>query len=157
MAQCGANTLNSMAENCGWLAATWKTWSLADISLDHSVDLVCDRIDMTPRHQQVRDNRRRRRLASHKPDLDFLSAVGLAGIYRTWISWNIHYNVELRWWCYEVHMTNSICHMHFEYEISNEVGVLLNKGETTLVFINMKTNKPCAAPEWFMEKIKAYF
>lgn len=45
----------------------------------------------------------------------------------------------------------------FEYEVYNEAGDLLNKGDTTLVFINMKTNKPCAAPAFFIEKLKEYF
>lgn len=47
--------------------------------------------------------------------------------------------------------------IHFYYEVYNESGMLLNKAETTLVFINMNTNKPCLAPEFFIEKIKQYF
>ncbi len=47
--------------------------------------------------------------------------------------------------------------IHFEYEIFNEEGVTLNKGNTTLVFINVKTKRPCAAPDWFMERIKLHF
>jgi acyl-CoA thioester hydrolase len=45
----------------------------------------------------------------------------------------------------------------FDYEIFNPAGELINKGETTLVFVNMKTGKPCGAPEFFMEKIRGYF
>ncbi|MCC7050516.1 MAG: acyl-CoA thioesterase [Bacteroidia bacterium] len=45
----------------------------------------------------------------------------------------------------------------FNYECFNASGDLLNAGETTLVFINTKTFKPCAAPDWFIEKIKPYF
>ncbi len=45
----------------------------------------------------------------------------------------------------------------FEYEIYNEKQQLLNIGNTSLVFINMKTNKPCVAPNAFLEKIKNYF
>ncbi|UXX79459.1 acyl-CoA thioesterase [Reichenbachiella carrageenanivorans] len=45
----------------------------------------------------------------------------------------------------------------FEYEIFNEADQLINKGETTLVFINMKTNKPCRAPEQLMKFLKPYF
>ena len=45
----------------------------------------------------------------------------------------------------------------FEYECYNEKKELLNKGETTLVFINANSNKPCMAPDWFMEKIKPFF
>ena len=44
----------------------------------------------------------------------------------------------------------------FEYEIFNEEGTLLNQGETLLVFINMKTNKPCRPPE-HMEQVLAPF
>ena len=47
--------------------------------------------------------------------------------------------------------------IHFEYETLNEKNELLNKGATTLVFINIATNKPCAAPNWFLEKSKKYF
>ena len=47
--------------------------------------------------------------------------------------------------------------IHFEYETLNEKNDLLNKGATTLVFINIATNKPCAAPDWFLEKSKKYF
>jgi acyl-CoA thioester hydrolase len=40
----------------------------------------------------------------------------------------------------------------FYHEIYNEKGERLTTGEVTLVFINMKTNKPCAAPD---EMVKA--
>lgn len=42
----------------------------------------------------------------------------------------------------------------FEYETYNEKNELLNKGETTLVFMDKKTNKPCLAPAFFLDKIK---
>ncbi len=45
----------------------------------------------------------------------------------------------------------------FEYETYNDKKELLNKGETTLVFIDRKTNKPTSAPKEFIEKIKKYF
>lgn len=45
----------------------------------------------------------------------------------------------------------------FDYEIFNQNNELLNIGSTTLVFINISTNKPCRAPESFMEKIKHFF
>jgi acyl-CoA thioester hydrolase len=45
----------------------------------------------------------------------------------------------------------------FDYEIYNQKNELLNTGNTTLVFINMSTNKPCRAPESFIERIKKYF
>ena len=47
--------------------------------------------------------------------------------------------------------------IRFLYETYNEKGDLLNEGETTLVFINTKTGKPCEAPENFIEKIKGYY
>ena len=46
--------------------------------------------------------------------------------------------------------------IHFEYETFNEAGTLLNVGETTLVFINKTTNKPCPAPAAMIEKLKSY-
>lgn len=45
----------------------------------------------------------------------------------------------------------------FDYEIYNQKNELLNTGSTTLVFIDMKTNKPCRAPESFIERIKIFF
>ncbi len=45
----------------------------------------------------------------------------------------------------------------FDYEIYNEKGELLNEGITTLVFVDMKTNKPRPAPDSFIEKIKKFF
>ena len=47
--------------------------------------------------------------------------------------------------------------IYFEYETYNEKKELLNKGETTLVFIDTKSNKPTSPPENFIEKIKKYF
>lgn len=44
----------------------------------------------------------------------------------------------------------------FEYEIFNESNTLIHKGETILVFIDRKTNKPCRPPEE-MQKILAPF
>ncbi|MCK5856765.1 MAG: acyl-CoA thioesterase [Bacteroidales bacterium] len=43
--------------------------------------------------------------------------------------------------------------MVFLYEIYNEEGVLLNKGETTLVFISSKSRKRVRCPEWMQELI----
>jgi acyl-CoA thioester hydrolase len=47
--------------------------------------------------------------------------------------------------------------MHFFYEVYNEEGTLLNKGETVLAFIRKETGRPCAAPDWFLEKLKTVF
>lgn len=45
----------------------------------------------------------------------------------------------------------------FEYEVFNEKNELINIGETTLVFVDMKTMKPTAAPEAFINDIRKYF
>jgi acyl-CoA thioester hydrolase len=47
-----------------------------------------------------------------------------------------------------------VSRMHFYYEIYNEQGQLLNTGETVLAFIRKDTGRPCAAPEWFLEKLQ---
>lgn len=47
--------------------------------------------------------------------------------------------------------------MEFEYEIFNEKDELLNKGETTLIFLSKETNRPVRIPEWFKDKLKPYF
>lgn len=47
--------------------------------------------------------------------------------------------------------------IHFEYEIFNQDGKLINQGETLLVFINMKTNKPCRPPEEMERVLAPYF
>ncbi len=45
----------------------------------------------------------------------------------------------------------------FEYEIYNQKNELINTGSTSLVFIDMATNKICDAPSSFIDKIKKYF
>lgn len=47
--------------------------------------------------------------------------------------------------------------IQFDYEVYNEAGVLLNQGETTLVCINMETQRPCNAPAILMEKLGPFF
>ncbi len=47
-----------------------------------------------------------------------------------------------------------LCHT---YEIYNEQGELLNRGTTTLVFVDSSTMKPCRCPEWFAELLRPYF
>lgn len=47
--------------------------------------------------------------------------------------------------------------IHFKYELYNEKQELINTGETLLVFINMQTNRPCIAPQYFLEKVKPFF
>lgn len=45
----------------------------------------------------------------------------------------------------------------FEYEIYKEDGTLLNKAETTLVFIDVQSGRPCLPPEDFDKAINRYF
>ncbi len=47
--------------------------------------------------------------------------------------------------------------IHFEYETFNEKKVLLNVANTTLVFINKETLKPCAAPPYFISHMEKHF
>lgn len=47
--------------------------------------------------------------------------------------------------------------IRFEYEIFNESNVLIHTGETLLVFIDMKTNKPCRPPEAMLKVLAPYF
>ncbi len=43
----------------------------------------------------------------------------------------------------------------FDYKILNQDGVLLTKAETTLVFVDMKTNRPTRCPEYILDKLKS--
>lgn len=45
----------------------------------------------------------------------------------------------------------------YEYEIFNENDQLLNTGDTTLVFIDMNTNRPVRLPEVMREILEPYF
>ena len=47
--------------------------------------------------------------------------------------------------------------IHFTYELSNEEGTLINIGETLLVFVNMKTGRPCLPNQDFLDALKPYF
>jgi acyl-CoA thioester hydrolase len=47
--------------------------------------------------------------------------------------------------------------MYFHYELFNEKNELINLGETTLVFVDMKKNKPCMPAKEFLDKISVYF
>ncbi|HCE55188.1 MAG: acyl-CoA thioesterase [Lutibacter sp.] len=44
--------------------------------------------------------------------------------------------------------------IEFSYEVYNEEGELLTTAKTTLVFVNMKTNKPTRAPEYVLKKLR---
>jgi acyl-CoA thioester hydrolase len=45
----------------------------------------------------------------------------------------------------------------FEYDIFNEEQKLIHKGETLLVFIDKKTNKPCRPPQSMLDVLAPYF
>ena len=47
--------------------------------------------------------------------------------------------------------------IRFDYELFNQDRELLNTGSTTLVFIDMKRNKPCPAPVAFLSRLERYF
>ncbi|WP_026898286.1 acyl-CoA thioesterase [Daejeonella oryzae] len=47
--------------------------------------------------------------------------------------------------------------IHFQYELYNESGDLINIGETTLVFVDIKRNKPCMPSEDFLNRLKIFF
>lgn len=45
--------------------------------------------------------------------------------------------------------------IEFAYKIENELGELLTTAETTLVFIDMKTNRPMRCPDFLLEMLKS--
>ncbi|MBO0937029.1 acyl-CoA thioesterase [Fibrella sp. HMF5335] len=45
----------------------------------------------------------------------------------------------------------------FQYAIRNEVGELLNTGQTTLVFQRIDTGRLCGAPVALLERLKPFF
>jgi acyl-CoA thioester hydrolase len=45
----------------------------------------------------------------------------------------------------------------FHYEIRNQDGILLNIGETTLVFQRRDTGRLCTAPPALLEKLRPFF
>lgn len=47
--------------------------------------------------------------------------------------------------------------IRFHYAIYNAANELINLGETTLVFVDMKKNKPTSAPEDFMKRLEPFF
>ncbi len=47
--------------------------------------------------------------------------------------------------------------IHFFYELYNEQNVLLNTGETMLVFVDAKTRKPRRAPDILTKELEKYF
>ncbi len=47
--------------------------------------------------------------------------------------------------------------IHFRYELFNEKNELINTGSTLLVFVNMKTSRPCLPSQEFLDKLKPFF
>lgn len=47
--------------------------------------------------------------------------------------------------------------IEFEFEIHNESQELLTKGYTSLVFIDMKRNRPTRIPDYILKKIEGLF
>ncbi|MEO8794241.1 MAG: thioesterase family protein [Daejeonella sp.] len=47
--------------------------------------------------------------------------------------------------------------IHFRYELFNESQELINEGETTLVFIDIKRNKPCLPSRDFLDRLEVFF
>ena len=45
----------------------------------------------------------------------------------------------------------------FKYEIYNESSVLINEAETTLVFVQVDTKKPCKAPSELLNLLSPFF
>jgi acyl-CoA thioester hydrolase len=47
--------------------------------------------------------------------------------------------------------------IHFKYELYNHNDELINTGDTLLVFVNMKTNRPCMPSQEFIDRLKPFF
>lgn len=47
--------------------------------------------------------------------------------------------------------------IRFEYEIFNEDNKLIHQGDTLLVFVNQRTNRPCRPPEAMENVLAPYF
>lgn len=47
--------------------------------------------------------------------------------------------------------------IHFKYEFFNEANDLIHLGETTLAFVDMKRNRPCAPSAAFQARLKDFF
>ncbi|MBT8385653.1 MAG: acyl-CoA thioesterase [Bacteroidia bacterium] len=47
--------------------------------------------------------------------------------------------------------------IEFDFELFNEDNVLLTKGFTSLVFIDIAKNRPTKAPDYILEKINPFF
>lgn len=50
-----------------------------------------------------------------------------------------------------------VSRIYFEYELRNPLGKLSTKAQTTLVFVDVKSGKPCSIPEYFKLTLAQYF
>ncbi len=62
----------------------------------------------------------------------------------------------------EITLITKVCKMpdtriYFEYEMQNPKGEITTVAETTLVFVDCETGKPCLIPNNFKSKIETYF
>lgn len=62
----------------------------------------------------------------------------------------------------EITLITKVCKMpdtriYFEYEMQNLKGEITTVAETTLVFVDCETGKPCLIPNNFKSKIETYF
>ncbi len=62
----------------------------------------------------------------------------------------------------EITLITKVCKMpdtriYFEYEMQNPKGEITTVAETTLVFVDCETGKPCLIPDNFKSKIETYF
>lgn len=47
--------------------------------------------------------------------------------------------------------------IHFKYELYNEKEELIHIGETLLIFVNRKNNRPCLPSNEFLNRLKPFF
>jgi acyl-CoA thioester hydrolase len=50
-----------------------------------------------------------------------------------------------------------VSRIYFEYELHNPLGKLSTKAQTTLVFVDVKSGKPCSIPDYFKLTFTKYF
>jgi acyl-CoA thioester hydrolase len=47
--------------------------------------------------------------------------------------------------------------IRFEYEIFNESGALIHRGETLLAFVDKNSNRPCRPPQAMIRVLQPFF
>lgn len=67
----------------------------------------------------------------------------------------VHYDEEIRVKVFIKELPQiKIC---FHYELYNSDNILVNTGETTLVFVDMTKGRPCKAPASFLQTLEKFF